>query len=129
MGSLPILPGHGGDPPSDNPDYMLRMLKWAEGKPKVKAMISFDNGRHKLAGADTVYPNSGAALSEGLKGERWLGDHTAIESGLSYTVNFRDAAFEFSSAEAAYGQTFQCSLDGSEWKACSSPVCYSNLPS
>ena len=121
---LESAPGYGSP---DNPAYIDRVLKWAEGKPEVKALISFDNGRHKLAGADTAYPNSAAALSAGLKGERYLGDLTSVDSGPSYAVQSRDAQLTFSSPEIASGLKFECSLDGAAFAACSSPASYSGL--
>lgn len=50
---------------------------------------------------------------------------TSLDSGPTGTVWATDASFEFSSPDA--GSTFECSLDGSNWDACSSPKQYSNL--
>ena len=51
--------------------------------------------------------------------------HTTIHSGPSGTTNEDTATFTFSS-EA--GATFECSLDGAAFSACTSPKSYTNLP-
>ena len=50
---------------------------------------------------------------------------TTLDAGPTGTVSATSASFEFSASEA--GSTFECSLDGSAWGACSSPQQYSNL--
>jgi len=50
--------------------------------------------------------------------------HTTIDSGPSGTTNEDNATFTFSS-EA--GATFECSLDGAAYSACTSPKTYTNL--
>jgi len=49
---------------------------------------------------------------------------TTIDSGPSGTTTERNATFTFSANEPA---TFQCSLNGSAWAACTSPRTYTNL--
>jgi acid phosphatase type 7 len=51
--------------------------------------------------------------------------HTTIHSGPSGLTNEDHATFTFSS-EA--GATFECSLDGAPYSACTSPKSYTNLP-
>jgi hypothetical protein len=51
--------------------------------------------------------------------------HTTIHSGPSGTTNEDTVTFTFSS-EA--GATFECSLDGAPFSACTSPKTYTNLP-
>lgn len=50
---------------------------------------------------------------------------TTIDSGPSGTITVADATFAFSSSEA--GATFECSLDGAAYSACTSPKSYTNL--
>jgi hypothetical protein len=50
---------------------------------------------------------------------------TTIVSGPSGTVKSRDATFTFSSTES--DSTFECSLDGAAFSACSSPKQYTGL--
>ena len=50
---------------------------------------------------------------------------TAIDSGLTGTVNSTSASFAFSSSEA--GSAFECSLDGGAFEACASPKDYTGL--
>jgi acid phosphatase type 7 len=50
---------------------------------------------------------------------------TVINSGPSGTVKTRDASFTFSSTEPS--STFECSLDGAAFSACSSPTRYTGL--
>jgi hypothetical protein len=50
---------------------------------------------------------------------------TVINSGPSGTVKTRDARFTFSSTEPS--STFECSLDGAAFSACSSPTRYTGL--
>ena len=50
---------------------------------------------------------------------------STIDSGPSGTVGSTSASFTFSSDEA--GSTFECSLDGSPFSACTSPKDYTNL--
>ena len=50
---------------------------------------------------------------------------TVINSGPSGTVKTRDASFTFSSTEPS--STFECSLDGAAFSACSSPKQYTGL--
>jgi hypothetical protein len=50
---------------------------------------------------------------------------TAIDSGPSGTINVADATFTFSASEA--GASFECSLDGEAYAACTSPRSYINL--
>lgn len=50
---------------------------------------------------------------------------TTIHSGPRGAVNSRSAVFAFSSSEA--GSTFECSLDGGQYQACSSPKRYASL--
>jgi Ca2+-binding RTX toxin-like protein len=51
---------------------------------------------------------------------------TTIDSGPSDTITVDSATFAFSSSEA--GSTFECSLDGEAYSACTSPKDYTNLP-
>jgi hypothetical protein len=50
---------------------------------------------------------------------------TAITSGPTGTVTGTSASFAFTADEA--GATFECSLDGGAWAACTSPKAYSSL--
>jgi hypothetical protein len=50
---------------------------------------------------------------------------TSIDSGPTGTVNSTSATFEFLSSEE--GSTFDCSLDGAVYSACSSPQTYTSL--
>ena len=50
---------------------------------------------------------------------------TVINSGPSGTVKTRDASFTFSSTEPS--STFECSLDGAAFSACSSPTRYTGI--
>jgi CSLREA domain-containing protein len=50
---------------------------------------------------------------------------TSIDSKPNATTTSRDASFTFSSSEP--GSTFECSLDGAAFAACSSPKAYSTL--
>jgi hypothetical protein len=50
---------------------------------------------------------------------------TTIDSGPSGTVKTRDVSFTFSSTEP--NSTFECSLDGAAFSACSSPQSYTGL--
>jgi Bacterial Ig-like domain len=50
---------------------------------------------------------------------------TTIDSGPTGTVNSTSASFAFSSSES--NSTFECSLDGSPFSACTSPESYTNL--
>lgn len=52
---------------------------------------------------------------------------TQIVSGPSGAVASTTAAFTFISPDAGGGATFQCSLDGAAFAACTSPVTYSGL--
>ena len=50
---------------------------------------------------------------------------TTIDLGPSGTITVADATFAFSSSEA--GATFECSLDGAAYSACTSPESYTSL--
>ena len=50
---------------------------------------------------------------------------TTIDSGPSGTITVAEATFAFSSE---VGATFECSLDGATYSACTSPKSYTNLP-
>src|SRR5829696_7464366 len=50
---------------------------------------------------------------------------TTIDSGPSGTITVANATLTFSSLEA--GATFECSLDGAAYSACTSPKSYTNL--
>jgi hypothetical protein len=51
---------------------------------------------------------------------------TTISAGPGATTTSTSASFEFNADEA--GSSFECSVDGGAWAACSSPKAYSSLP-
>jgi hypothetical protein len=63
-------------------------------------------------------------------GHSWVIDLTGpavtITAGPTGTISTRTATFRFSSPES--GLAFQCSIDSSDWIACTSPITYSGLP-
>jgi hypothetical protein len=79
------------------------------------------NGARDLAGnslgADKVWSFSTRAAT--------VPPETTIVSGPEGTVSSASATFEFTSSEP--GSTFQCSLDGAAYSACSSPHTYTGL--
>jgi hypothetical protein len=54
-----------------------------------------------------------------------IAPNTTIDSGPSGTITVADATFAFSSPEA--GATFECSLDGAAYSACTSPQSFTSL--
>jgi parallel beta-helix repeat protein len=67
---------------------------------------------------------SGNGQAEQCTGVVCIQDQT-ITSGPPETTEDRSATFEFSSPDA--GVTFECSLDGAEFSACTSPITYTGL--
>ncbi len=54
-----------------------------------------------------------------------MAPETTITSGPSGTTSERSATFEFTANEP--GVTYECSLDGAAFTACTSPVTFTNL--
>ena len=80
------------------------------------------DGRADVAVADS---NHGLVLLRGAApGPDVTAPDTTITSGPSGTSRSRSATFAFGATETS---TFTCSMDGSAWSACKSPMSYSGL--
>jgi hypothetical protein len=152
-GMRPIIAGTGGDPGGGTTDTnepnsevhiygtagILRMdlsdgyYSWAfiaaDGTPTGKVMDSTANPLDPSYGAENPPNSTNPAGTEACHGAPGSADitppDTVINSGPSGTVKTRDASFTFSSTEPS--STFECSLDGAAFSACSSPKQYTGL--
>ena len=55
-----------------------------------------------------------------------LPPETRVTSGPAATTDAHEAEFRFSASEKR--STFQCRVDGSDWRSCSSPISYTEIP-
>jgi methionine-rich copper-binding protein CopC len=90
---------------------------------KGEALGVKDLADNPLLGADKTWSFSTAAVPVPLPDI--TPPETTIDSGPSGTVGTSSASFAFSSSET--GSTFECSLDGAAYTACTSPNSYTNL--
>jgi Bacterial Ig domain/PASTA domain len=143
-------PGAGGGALSGKLDLVIRDVT-NTGSPltvfsgKIGALTPFALGT-LAAGASRVYefrvsfPDAGAGAENAFQGSAvsiqfdWTAvnndadtdpPETTITAGPTSLSAGRDATFAFSSDES--GSTFECSLDGSPFAACSSPAVYTGL--
>src|SRR6266540_4668007 len=143
-------PGAGGGALSGNLDLVLRDIT-NTGSPlmvfsgKIGALTPFGLGT-LAAGASRVYefrvsfPDAGAGAENAFQGSAvsiqfdWTAvnndadtdpPETTITAGPASLSASPEATFAFTSDES--GSTFECSLDGSAFAACSSPAAYTGL--
>jgi hypothetical protein len=148
--NLVDMPGAGGGALSGQLDLVIRDVTNA-GSPvtvysgKIDALTPVTLGT-LAAGASRVYefrvsfPDAGAGAENAYQGSAvsvqfdWTAvnndadtdpPETAITSGPASLSASPDATFAFTSDESA--STFECSLDGSAFAACSSPAAYTGL--
>src|SRR5215204_1528515 len=152
-GMRPLIAGTGGDPGGGTTDTnepnseikifgtagILRMdlsdgyYSWAfiaaDGTPTGKVVDSTANPLDPSYGAENPPNSTNPAGTEACHGAPGSADttppDTVINSGPSGTIKTTDTRFTFSSTEA--NSKFECSLDGADFSACSSPKQYTGL--